>query len=570
MHSLNIAPNDAIMRQQEHDEKITHQHQLSGRSGFEGVHVKDDDEIRLNELGYAAVYHREMSPFQQWAYTFSYTAPLGFVTGYYGYMYSYGGPVTIFWGMLATSFGTLCMAYAMSEVCSAFPTLGSVYYWVAQLVPKKHAPWLSWFVGWMYLVGSFCGTALNEYLLSQLLATMIQLGCGFVLTDTEVVSLTAGIFFIHYWVSITNTKWLGRLSAIGAWFQILSIVVIVITILAVAPKYQSAKFVFTHFVHSPGNGIKSAVMVVILGLPYFQSILTGFEVGTHVVEEVRTAATSGPRAMVYTVYVTAIVEIILLLAMTLCIQVPGNVLSNDTPTGGGDASAGSQIFYDIFDARFGSGAAGSIVFTGLAAVSLFFGNITNVTLTARMCYAMARDEGLPGYKYLIKLRDSDKIPIIATIVTVVGSFLCTLPALGSSVAFTAITAMSTITAYGPYTVVLVVRYLYNNNFVYGPFSLGKWGPFIGGWGATWGGLMCIFFCFPPSYPVTGSTFNYAPISLCGCLLAGIIYWFLSGRKTFHGPKRNIEFEDELKPENLVRDSKVHTMCGSDGEAHGVK
>lgn len=61
---------------------------------------------------------------------------------------------------------------------SAFPTLGSVYYWIAQLVPKKHAPWLSWFVGWIYLVGSFCGTALNEFLLAQFIGTIVLLATG--------------------------------------------------------------------------------------------------------------------------------------------------------------------------------------------------------------------------------------------------------------------------------------------------------------------------------------------------------------------------------------------------------
>lgn len=151
--------------------------------------------------------------------------------------------------------------------------------------------------------------------------------------DEQIVGVTAGIFVVHFFVSITNTKWLGRLSSIGAWFQIISIVIIVITLLIVAPEHQSAKFVFTQFVHPKELGVKSAVMLVILGLPYFQSILTGFEVGTHVVEEVRTAATSGPRAMVYTVYCTATVEIILLLAMTFCIQVPDNLLDQDTATG---------------------------------------------------------------------------------------------------------------------------------------------------------------------------------------------------------------------------------------------
>jgi hypothetical protein len=41
----------------------------------------DADEKRLHELGYRQEYKRVMSPFQQWAYTFSYTAPLGFITG---------------------------------------------------------------------------------------------------------------------------------------------------------------------------------------------------------------------------------------------------------------------------------------------------------------------------------------------------------------------------------------------------------------------------------------------------------------------------------------------------------
>lgn len=44
-------------------------------------HIMDSDEKRLNELGYKQEYKRVMSPFQQWAYTFSYTAPLGFITG---------------------------------------------------------------------------------------------------------------------------------------------------------------------------------------------------------------------------------------------------------------------------------------------------------------------------------------------------------------------------------------------------------------------------------------------------------------------------------------------------------
>lgn len=149
----------------------------------------------------------------------------------------------------------------------------------------------------------------------------------------QIAGVTAGLFVLHFFISIVNTKWLGRLSTLGAWFQVSSIVVIVVTLLAISPRKQSASFVFTHFEKAPGEGINSALLVVLLGLPYFQSILTGFEVGSHVVEEVTTAAMAGPRAMIRSVYTTASVEIVLLLVMTFCIQHPDHMLSEDTATG---------------------------------------------------------------------------------------------------------------------------------------------------------------------------------------------------------------------------------------------
>ncbi|KAJ7299141.1 hypothetical protein O6H91_12G078100 [Diphasiastrum complanatum] len=529
-----------------------------GTPGKEYQKILEQDERLLNELGYKQEYKRVMSQFQQWAYTFDYTAPLGFITGYYGYMYTYGGPVTIFWAFICTAIGTLCMAFAMSEIASAFPTLGSVYYWVAKLVPKKHAPIVSWFVGWTYLIGSFSGTALNEYLLAQLIATCILLGTGgaqgggYQISDAGVVGITAAVFVLHYFASIINTKWLGYVSNIGAAFQIISIAVISITLLAIAPKYQSAKFVFTQFVRAPGQGVKSSTLIVLLGLPWFQSILTGFEVGSHVVEEVVSAAISSPRSMINSMYATAGTELVLLLAMTFTIQHPENLLSSQTATGGGEITTASQLFYDVFDARYNNGAPGAIIFTLLAAISLFFGNITNVTLTARMAYAMARDKGLPGYKYMVKLSADERIPVIATIITVVGSFACTLPALGSNVAFTAITAMSTITAYGPYTVVLSCRHIFKNDFVPGPFSLGRWALFVGGYGSIWGLLMSLLFCLPPSFPVTTKNLNYAAPSLVGCMVVGAIYWYGSGRYTFHGPRKTIDDLDQDDEKTLVK------------------
>ena len=159
---------------------------------------------------------------------------------------------------------------------------------------------------------------------------------------------------------------------------------------------------------------------------------------------------------------------------------------------------------------------------------------------------MSRDEALPFHNWLKVLTARSKIPLNATIITCVFSLMATLPALGSEVAFTAITAMSTITAYLPYTMVLTCRHLFHNGFVPGPFSLGKYSLVIGMWGSIWGFTMSVLFCLPPSYPVTGSDFNYASVSYVGITLVGLIYWYTSGRYTYFGPKKSFELQKDVE------------------------
>ncbi|EFJ37495.1 hypothetical protein SELMODRAFT_76242 [Selaginella moellendorffii] len=505
----------------------------------------DEDERRLNELGYKQEYRRVMTPFQQFAYTFSYTAPLGFVTGYYGYMYCYGGPLVIFWGMLVTTLGTLSVLLAIAEVYSTFPTLGSVYYWVAQLCPGMH--WLSWLVGWIYLVGALCGTALNEYLLAKFAQKMILLstggaqGGGFNLSSYQVTLVTTLAFAAHLGVSVVSSKWLGYLSSAGAWFQMAATFIVGVTLLGISPKFQSPKFVFTEFVRAPGQELHSSWMIAAAGLPYFQAMLTGFDVGSHIVEEVKTAAIAGPRAMIRSAYLTAGIDMLLLFIMTFCIQKPENLLAFDTATGGGLESAGIQLFYDCFEARFKRGNVGAVLFTGLAATSLFFANIINVTLTARCVYAMARDASIPFQAFLTRLTAREKVPVNATFATVAIAFLATLPSSGSSVAFTAIAAMSTVTAWIPYIIVLFCKHAPSGKkHPPGPYTLHGFGVYLGAWGSLWGILITILFCLPPKFPIGIQSFNYTPLSLVGTIGVGVVYWQVYGKWTYTGPRTTLD------------------------------
>jgi amino acid transporter len=55
------------------------------------------------------------------------------LTGTYAFLYTYGGPVSAIWGWcLVVSFNFM-IGLILSEICSAYPTSGGVYYWAHKL-----------------------------------------------------------------------------------------------------------------------------------------------------------------------------------------------------------------------------------------------------------------------------------------------------------------------------------------------------------------------------------------------------------------------------------------------------
>ena len=75
--------------------------------------------------------------------------------GLYSQGLIYGGPVVLVWGWVcAGSLHTLA-AFSMSELSSAFPVSGGLYYW-SFMLGGNHGPFASWMVGWINLLGQVC------------------------------------------------------------------------------------------------------------------------------------------------------------------------------------------------------------------------------------------------------------------------------------------------------------------------------------------------------------------------------------------------------------------------------
>src|SRR5437588_10089715 len=106
------------------------------------------DEQRLVELGYKQELKRGWSGFSNFAISFSIISILAGCFTTYGQAWINGGPVAISIGWPVISVFILLVAFSMSELASAMPTAGRIYY----LPSKLGAPPRGWYTRWLNLI----------------------------------------------------------------------------------------------------------------------------------------------------------------------------------------------------------------------------------------------------------------------------------------------------------------------------------------------------------------------------------------------------------------------------------
>src|SRR4249919_4116856 len=112
-------------------------------------HELSDDEKELAKLGYSQELHRSWSGFSNFAISFSIISILAGCFTTFGVGWNNGGPAAIAWGWPIIAAFILVIGLCMSELVSAFPTSGGIYWWASKLGGVK----AGYYTGWLNLVG---------------------------------------------------------------------------------------------------------------------------------------------------------------------------------------------------------------------------------------------------------------------------------------------------------------------------------------------------------------------------------------------------------------------------------
>lgn len=494
---------------------------MARRTEGAGAELPGADERRLHELGYAQELSRNMSGFSNFAVSFTIISILSGCLTLYAFGMNTGGPAVIVWGWPIVGVMTLFVGLAMAEVCSSYPTAGGLYYWSAKLAPSKGAAW-SWFTGWFNFLGQVAVTAGIDFGAAFFLNALLDLQFGFPAEPRNTIGLFGAILVLHGLLNTFGVRLVALLNDISVWWHIGGVLVIVGALTVLPDHHQSAEFVFTRFVNNTGWG--STVYVALIGLLLAQYTLTGYDASAHMTEETRDAARSGPKGIVMSIGVSLVAGWVLLIGLTFAIRDYGGAL--DSATGVPPA----QILIDALGLPLAKALL--VIVVG----AQFFCGMSSVTANSRMVYAFSRDGALPASTFWHRINKRTRTPTNAIWLAAAGAFVLGLPYLWNETAYAAVTSIAVIGLYIAYVLPTILRLRQGARFIRGPWHLGRWSRPVGVVAVVWVGFISVLFMLPQKNPVEASTFNYTPVAVLAVLGFAGIWWLVSARRWFTGPK----------------------------------
>ncbi len=517
----------------------------------------------LHRLGYAQQLFREMGGFSNFAISFSIISILTGAVLLFGYGLKFAGPIINSVGWPVVSLFTLCVAASMAELASAYPTAGGLYFWAFRLGGRTWA----WTTAWLNMIGQITITAgINVAAAIYIVGAFTRI---FGLPADQAVPLfgtmTSWYFYIfvmvlimipQIYINITGIKLVAKLNDFSVYWHIGGVALIAVLLTLFGTHHNSLDFLFSRatvvnpldaasadlgtgtaepalvfgdfrfasplFALFPGlAGLYQAApfaLVFVLATLQAQWTYTGYDASAHVAEETVMARRNSAWGVFLSVAVSAVVGYIMLMVFTWTIP-------------NGDVAATANDAYPVLQIVYGNLSA---FFANLIAViiggAMWLCGLASITSMARMWYAFARDDGMPGSMFIRQVSPKHRTPANAILVT---SALSVLICLYAS-AYFVVTSISVITLYLAYMFPIYLNWR-NKRKGTGEFttpataswSLGGWGPLLNVISIVWVLFLTVIFSLPPNELVLWT--------MLALTVGLVLYWQLAAKRSFVGP-----------------------------------
>jgi amino acid transporter len=511
------------------------------------------DEKRLAELGYKQDLDRSWSGFSNFAISFSIISILAGCFTNFGAGWNNGGPISISWSWPILSIFILIIGFTMSELESAYPTSGGIYWWASKL----GGPAAGFFTGWLNLIGLIAVTAGVSYGCATFIDLTISTYSDSYADDYSLKRVFVIFLVVLVLASVLNifsSHLMAVMNNVSVWWHVVGATAIVLILILVPDQHQSFNYVFTERFNNSGfsDGSTSNFMFFFAIIPFgfllTQYTITGFDACAHLSEETSSASTAAAKGIWRSIFYSALGGYILLLAVVFAVPDKEGVADNAGVGGGGVAF--------IFVESLGTNWATFVLF--ISASAQFYCATSCLTSASRMAFAFSRDGAVPGSRLWSSL-SAKRVPANAVMGVAVAAALVTLPALievnvGTEaepliipVAFYAVTSIAVIGLYASFAIPIWLRWRRGDAFEVGQWNNGakyKWMNLLAVAEIVIVSIYLMMPFVPGAVPFSDDFswkfVNYAPLVTIGAVLLLAIWWNVSAKKWFNGPISNID------------------------------
>ena len=504
------------------------------------------DVQRLHELGYRQELARAWSGFTNFAISFTIISVLAGTFTTFAFAWQNGGPIAASIGWPVLCFFVLMVAFSMAELTSRYPTAGGPYWWAHDLGGKG---W-SWMTGWFNIVGLVGIVASVGYGAAIFLnATLALYGLdifGINFGDSaHILSETWLLFFLilllYTLVNIFADRFLALMNNVSVGWHVIGVAVVIGLLVFVPDNHQDFSFVFGERINNSGlhdgstSNLGFWLLVLPIGFLLAMYTQTGYDASAHTAEETRGAAKAAAQGVWRSVFFSALIGWLVLLAFLFA--------ANDVEA----VNDGAGFVGAIFESALDSWAAKMVLI--IATVGQLFCGAAGLTSASRTWYAFSRDRGMPGW-WLFRRINRDRVPFNAVIAVAVASLVIAIPALFGKnnipFAFFALTGICTVGLYLAYIIPVYLRLRRGDAFEVGPWNLGRNYKVVNALAIIF--VILVVFSLDLPYTPGGlpwndgfdaSLVNYTPFAILLPLIFGV--WYLvSAKDRYQGPVRTLE------------------------------
>ncbi len=366
--------------------------------------ISDDDDARLESLGYRPQLNRVLGLFSNFSVAFTYLSPIVGVYSLFLLGVGTGGPAYL-WTTFVPLIGMLLVALVFGELASHYPIAGALYQYSKYNVGRRYG----WFVGWFYGMALLVTVASVDTGVVGYFAALMHNWFNWNINATShlnILIITVVLLVIQTALNITGARVMGQVAKFGVYVEIIGTIGIAV-VLGIHGFHHGLGYLFstdgvTHVKTNPlgldFHGSTFGALIIAVLAPVY--IFYGFESAGDISEETKDAGRQVPRAMRHALIWGGVAALIITAALLLAM--PAKNGSAATVAGGGVPFILAQLPSAVQDIAL------------LLIIFAFFSCGTSIQgAGSRLAFSYARDGALPASKWISTVHPRFKTPVNA-------------------------------------------------------------------------------------------------------------------------------------------------------------